>query len=814
MDARVGGYDPRLAMRKILWFIVYLLIFSLGFGVAALGFRSWKDHLAIVTGETVTGQVAGSKVERDGIAKGTASKYRFEVEYRFDHAGRTHTSTNHYSDGWKRKIDASELEEEKRRFGKHAPVEVRFDPDDPTRCALTIWPSPIMWLGLALVLLLCGAPVYAAIRRTRGIPVENAEKPRIDVEAALAKVRLPREKLEPFVARCEQEYSTDPERFRRRLVWLARTIPTTLFGCSLALLGAAIWLARDAPPETNKSRYKTAFVCGFLGSWTLRMLVLRDKPIEGGVRLTPKQAPRLFAQIEELVERTGADPIDEVIVDGSLNAAVVSRATSGLLGRWRNSLIVGLRLMASMPPEEFRSVLAHEIGHLSARDGVAARSIYRLRAYWLRVMAATAAKPRSRKDPALRLLFHFVARFEARSLVLGRRQELRADALSVEAVGPATAAAALVRIHHVTELEESLYTETLKARIRTMPEPPQDPLELVRAIARTPVDPYEAHRRLRAALAREADPYDTHPTLERRVAAMNMTPRIAVPYSQDAAATLLDGESTRIAREVFSEWAESLTPVWRAEHEAWTRGNARRDELGSIASRTIQEEFELAQLVEPREGGPAALPHYEAVLSRAPDHLSAAFHVARLRLESGDLSASDAILAIAAVDPDVASPACTAIARCLSKLDRPDDASQWERRAVEENEEDRRASAERESTSLADELIPHDLDSASTSRLYAALRSIPALHGAYLARRVVRHRPHRPHYVIGLESAKLATRWFGIGKRAEAIRLAEAAFRALESLNLSARVFGLDLQPARDCKRLKRIAGSRLGPPA
>lgn len=796
-------------MRKILWSIVYLLVFAFGIGVAALAFRSWVDYFAVVSGTTARGRIVDCRFGADQVKNRGRGKIDVDLEYRFEHEGKTYDSDRYYSDGGHWRIDAAELGDAQRRYAKNAPVEVRFDPKDPKRSALTSWPSPIMWLGFVLVLLLCGAPIYAAIRRARGSTDEPILEPQLDMQAALERVRLPRAELEPLVARCEEEFAVDPERYRRKLLWFARTIPITLAGTGLVLISVAVWLAISATANDQRNTFKGAFLLGAIGLWSMRMLLLRDRPIVGGVRLVRSQAPKLFAQVDELVERANSDPIHEVIVDSSLNAAIVSRARMGLFGLWRNSLIVGLRLMASMPPEEFRSVLAHEIGHLSARDGIATRSIYRLRAYWSRVMSATFSQRRSAKDPFVRFLFRFIARFEARSLVLGRRQELRADAIAVETVGPRTAADALVRLHHVEELEQRLYDETLTTRIRTMPTPPEDPLEFVRAISQTPIEPLECHRRLRVALDAKTDPYDTHPSLADRIAAIRVAPRIAPAFEEDAATALLEGESKRIARETFAEWTKSLAEFWEANHELWRLGNTRCEELRSRSTRSAGEEFELARLVEERESASAALAHYDAAARLDPGHRASAFHAARIRLESGDLTASDAILAVAALDPDFATRAHAAIARCLEKLGRSDDAREWERRSDEEAAEDRRAVAEREATTLADDLAPHDLDSDTRSTVTKALREIPDLREVFIARKVLRHRPHRPYFVVGLTSARVSARWFMIGREAESRRLVDAALEALADSGFKAHVFGLDAQPARLRKRLQRVAGSR-----
>ncbi len=98
--------------------------------------------------------------------------------------------------------------------------------------------------------------------------------------------------------------------------------------------------------------------------------------------------PALFQEIAQVRRALRARPIHEVILTSEMNAAVCQVPRLGLFGWPRNYLILGLPLMASMPVEQFRAVLAHEFGHLSKNHARFGNWIYRIRQVWYRLLGA------------------------------------------------------------------------------------------------------------------------------------------------------------------------------------------------------------------------------------------------------------------------------------------------------------------------------------------------------------------------------------------------------------------------------------------
>jgi Zn-dependent protease with chaperone function len=102
-------------------------------------------------------------------------------------------------------------------------------------------------------------------------------------------------------------------------------------------------------------------------------LVLRSLwitiPEPDGASLTREQAPALFDLVSEVRTMLDGPTIHQVLISDEYNAGIVQIPQFGMFGWQRNYLVVGLPLLRALNPAEFRSVLAHEVGHLSGKHG-------------------------------------------------------------------------------------------------------------------------------------------------------------------------------------------------------------------------------------------------------------------------------------------------------------------------------------------------------------------------------------------------------------------------------------------------------------
>ncbi|MFB6096857.1 MAG: M48 family metallopeptidase [Haloferacaceae archaeon] len=84
----------------------------------------------------------------------------------------------------------------------------------------------------------------------------------------------------------------------------------------------------------------------------------------GGRELVPSDAPRLFARLDRVCERMGIERPPLLVADlGEPNAFAVGDVREG-------AVVVDEALLRMLSLDEFVAVVAHEYGHLQARDGL------------------------------------------------------------------------------------------------------------------------------------------------------------------------------------------------------------------------------------------------------------------------------------------------------------------------------------------------------------------------------------------------------------------------------------------------------------
>ncbi|HSE19553.1 MAG TPA: M48 family metalloprotease [Pyrinomonadaceae bacterium] len=119
--------------------------------------------------------------------------------------------------------------------------------------------------------------------------------------------------------------------------------------------------------------------------------------------------------------------IDRVMVSEDFNVSIVQIPMFGMFGWLHNYLVVGLPLLRAVSPAEFRSVLAHEVGHLSGKHGRFSGWIYHLRQSWIEILT----RVREERSYASFLFEPFIKWYapylNAYSFVLVRAQERQAD---------------------------------------------------------------------------------------------------------------------------------------------------------------------------------------------------------------------------------------------------------------------------------------------------------------------------------------------------------------------------------------------------
>jgi len=555
-----------------------------------------------------------------------------------------------------------------------------------------------------------------------------------------------------LIARVEQLAQASPARYRLNLVLLAGlgfgyvlVVATGAALSSLAVLALILY-------SKNVYLFKVALLPLGLAYLLVRALFVKLPPPEGR-RLTRAEAPLLFDEIERVRKAVNAKPVHAVVLTPEFNAAVTQIPRLGLLGWHRRYLILGFPLLASLPPYQFRAVLAHEFGHLAANHARFGNWIYRVRQTWYQLLQALETNGSAATRLFVRFFNWYTPYFNAYSFVLARSNEYEADRESARVTSPEDAGDALVAVYAKGEYLDSSFWRSFYQRADDQPEPPTQPFTEYLSGLRN-IAPEAGERALAAVLAHATGLEDTHPSLALRLDALGIKPRPPACFGLSAAHALLGDARQRLTAEFDVAWHESLATAWKDRH---TFMQSMKEKLGmyqaAAHSRELdtQEQWDYANALEAVQGGNAALPVLDALLARDPQHAPGYYARGRILLEAHDERGAVDIERAMTLDEDAKEPGAQLLygyfyarhefARC----DRY-------RSTLEDVQRERAlASRERGELKKKDLIEPHALDNGTMAVLREVLAGQKGLKRAWLARKRVQYLQKLPAFVLVVE---------------------------------------------------------------
>ena len=264
---------------------------------------------------------------------------------------------------------------------------------------------------------------------------------------------------------------------------------------------------------------KIGWVLLMLGYVVVRALWV-SIPAPAGIELSRDDAPRLHALVDELTGVLQAPRVHHLLIDDEYNAALAQIPRLGPLGWHTNYLVLGLPLMQALSPEQFRAVIAHELGHLSGNHGRFASWIYRVRQTWFQLLVRLQSEGRWGAGVFLKFFNWYAPYFNAYSFVLARRHEYEADRAAAQIAGARNTAEALTTVDvKGTYLSEKYWPEVFKSA-DTRAEPERGAYARMSAALCEALPAQDASAYLLRALSRETGYDDTHPSLSARLAAL------------------------------------------------------------------------------------------------------------------------------------------------------------------------------------------------------------------------------------------------------------------------------------------------------
>ena len=487
------------------------------------------------------------------------------------------------------------------------------------------------------------------------------------------------EKFSALVNQLELYASKDPATYKIRVGLLAALGYIYLF----AIVGLLLFLVYFvlAHVSINWLVIKIIWMPLVLAGIALKSLWV-SFPEPDGLHLKYEDTPALFDLVKQVEHAVQSPRADHILLTDEFNAAVVQIPRLGVFGWQRNYLLIGLPLMQALSPEQFRAVLAHELGHLSGNHGRFAAWIYRVRLTWIQILKRLQQEKRHGAFIFESFIKWYAPFFNAYSFVLARAQEYEADARAVEFAGKEHAAKALINLEIKSRfLVEDFWPKFYK-QADAQAEPPANVFTQFVSAMEHEIPTDTAHNWFVQALMTPTGYEDTHPSLMDRLTAIGYPAtsvkdseyrQLLLPTTEAAGQNAAQCYLGNIAESFPSTrdrwWTEQVGQTWRERHRYVQKAQKnvqRLTEKAQTESLTAKEQWELARGLTETQGYEAALPRMLELLNADANHIEANYAYGQILLNQKDEAGIKYIEKAIALNEDAVLPGCEVIPTCIT----------------------------------------------------------------------------------------------------------------------------------------------------
>lgn len=623
-------------------------------------------------------------------------------------------------------------------------------------------------------------------------------------------------RFQELVERLQVAAAEDPAGYRRRVGLLALLGYVYLIVMFVGLIGANILVVWGLIHFHLGAAIKLALPLLILLWVMLRALWVRFTP-PTGIEVDPATTPALAALLAEIRTRSQGPSVDRILLTTDFNASVVQHPRLGIFGWYENYLILGLPLLQTIPQDEVRAIVAHEFGHLAGSHGRFGARIYRQRLVYQRFVYAIEQEGHKLGNlllaPLRRWYFPY---FNAYSFALARQQEYEADQLAADVAGTESMRRALTRITVVGRWDQERFGRDLDREAREGRPIPDDLYERFPAALAGSLTEAEAAAWSAEALRVPTDFHDSHPALRDRLEALApgaAAPTLSLDRSVPNGTQLLAPRAAELLRQASTSWRDATATQWsdRTKHIARSRERlATLDQKADASGLSGNERWERVHLTEEIVGLAPAAVLARDLLAHDPSLNGARFLVARALLAEGNDEGLAALEEVVRREPSATAGAADLAFGYLWTRGRRGEAEVWRSRGETGHSEAQAAEQERRMVTVKAPLVAPDLTEEQIARIREQLLEITGIREAYFARRVVKHHPDAPCYLLGV--VPRMSWWRPVGQKALQALVQEIVQKV--EWPVDARIVTLTDQLKGLRKRMRKIPGARLIGPA
>ncbi len=584
------------------------------------------------------------------------------------------------------------------------------------------------------------------------------------------KIGLNDEQFTAASVTAEHELKHNPSLYKFKVGALA-FVGYAFIGVIISLVGLALWGSWSLVISSHMRVYswKLLLVLGLLLWALLKSLWIKMPPPEG-IEVKRSDAPELFKMIDELSQALHTK-VDKVLINGEYNASVVQVPMLGFLGLFRNYMNLGLPLMLIHSADEFKAVVAHELGHLSGNHSKSSAWIYNLRKRWSNLLI------NSQDNPFFTVFYLFLSwfspRFDAYSLAMARAHELEADADAVKITGPHAFSMGMMRLESAGGLIERKFWKKMNDLINHESNPPENSYERYRNEVNSSLPEKEVlQKALMQAFKQEARAESTHPSLKQRLlhghfdAVVSLDEKSCpddkliekllkpVDTTESAGAVYLGQWFDQALKLQSAVWAHQAADIWHLEHNYRKSANDRLTELDQLMEKqslTAGELKEKAHLLLVLDQESSTLPIYEQLFEMDPDDIISQYNMGIVLLNSDNDRGIDVIKSAMSKRLHLAGDGCPFAISYLKKQNRDAEAKHFEDLYKDYEEEAHKARKERIDVDGKSQLEVNQLTEEEREHLQEVFRQFDKISYVYIVRKKVEYFQYLPFMAVGIE---------------------------------------------------------------
>lgn len=454
--------------------------------------------------------------------------------------------------------------------------------------------------------------------------------------------------------------------------------------------------------------------------------LLRSKtPMPSGLGLKEDKAPRLHDLIAEIGQVYQLPDIDRIIIHDHCQLDMIAVPRFGLPLLKINVLYIGLPVLQSLSPVQFRGALARKLGQFTAEHNRLTHWIYRWRQYCAQYQRSYKRNKSPLYLPLTLFFKYYTPLLEAFTVEAARKDELEADMYALQVMNDNELADVILRQEVCRTFIKTKYWPKIFAMLRKNPSNPERlPHINMPGVLRKALSENEFAQIMNDLINAEPNWKDGMPDLHARLEHIGQTKLdMPPPVMETAAQRYLGDAFSAVVKLLDKQWlaknakskdmsaktgvkktaepdpasvkhsikkqvrnktdssmletteVDEDLPLEERQYQA-LRNKARQTGLGQ------DEAFELATYAEKFEGKAAAITMYQKILKSNPTHAKTIFAVGRILLSSNDPSGVKILEKAMSLDKGVIAQACWILAKYYKSLGDDDRSREYLERAA------------------------------------------------------------------------------------------------------------------------------------